>query len=378
MRRVDGLEGMRGYLSLWVWITHVTTMASLAFDKHRGWGWLLANGDTAVGTFIIISGFVIALNVDRSYHGYGGYIVRRALRLFPVYLACLVISVVVLNYSIDVLKDIPWPGPRTADRIRYLTDSRDYFWQHLVLHSLLLHGLVSDALLPSTSLAFIGQAWSLTLEWQFYLVAPPLFFLAQRMRLSLAPVACTMAGLLLLALYFRQSSFLLSSLYLFFVGCVSYRLHCSLHAPTPEQLPVPARQRAVWLLGVLAVMSLSRFSMGFGPVLWAALFYSLFLSEGPVHRAVTWMLTNRLATWLGAISYPFYCVHMIVLILLAGLLVHGFRIESQAWFATLLIVTSLPMSLASAWLLHRFIENPMINLGRVLVKRRSPRPVPST
>lgn len=376
MRRIDGLEGMRGYMSLWVWLTHATTMASLAFDKHTGWGWILANGDTAVGTFIIISGFVIALNVDRSYDGYGSYIIRRALRLFPVYLTCLLISLVVLDYSIDVLKDIPWPGPRTADRIRYLTDSKDYFWQHLALHSLLLHGLVPDTLLPSTSLAFIGQAWSLTLEWQFYLAAPALFLVAKRVRLKFAPVAFTMAALLLLAMCFRQSSFLPSSLYLFFVGCLSYRLHSSLHESTSDRHPV--RRRATWLLALLALMSLSRFSMGFGPVLWAAAFGALFLSEGPVHRAMTWALTNRLAAWLGAISYPFYCVHMIVLILLAGWLVHGIRIDSHAWFATLLIVGSLPLSLGAAWLLHRFIEMPMVALGRRLVKRHAPRPAPAS
>lgn len=375
MNRVDGLEGMRGYLALWVWLTHVTTMASLSFDKHHGWGWLLANGDTAVGAFIIISGFVISLNLDRSYGNYLDYIVRRAFRLFPVYLACLLVSVLILNYSIDVLKDIPWAGPRTADRIRYLTDSREFFWQHLGLHALLLHGLMPDSLLPSTSLAFIGQAWSLTLEWQFYLVAPLLFLGARRLRLTPTPLGLTMAGLLLMTLYFRQASFLPSALFLFFVGHVSYRIHSALQLP-PSAGGIGRRQAAL-LLAMLAVMSLSRWSMGFGTVLWSGLFYALFLSDGSVHKRVNWLLTNRLAAWLGAVSYPFYCVHMIVLMLVAGALIHGFEVPSRALFATLLIVTSLPLSLAAAWLLHRGVEEPMISLGRGLVKRRALRPAPS-
>jgi hypothetical protein len=79
-------------------------------------GWILANGDTAVGTFIIISGFVIALNVDRSYDGYGGYIIRRALRLFPVYLTC------PANFSggarlFDRCTEGTYPGPAREPQI---------------------------------------------------------------------------------------------------------------------------------------------------------------------------------------------------------------------------------------------------------------------
>ena len=49
---------------------------------------------------------------------------------------------------------------------------------HIPLHLTLLHGVVPEKLLPSSATAFLGPAWSLSLEWQFYLIAPLWFGLA--------------------------------------------------------------------------------------------------------------------------------------------------------------------------------------------------------
>lgn len=78
-----------------------------------------------------------------------------------------------------------------------------------------------------------------------------------------------------------------------------------------------------------------------------------------------------MAEFLGAISYPFYCVHMVVLFTLAYALVHLFGVQTREIFATLLIVGSLPLCLVASWLLHRFVETPRIEAGRHLVRRCS-------
>lgn len=363
-QRIEGLEGLRGYLALWVWVTHVTTMASLSFDKHHGWGLLLANGDTAVGTFIIISGFVIAMNIDQSPTPYREYIVRRAFRLFPAYLVCLLISILILDYSIKVLNDIPWPSPRTADRLRYLTDSQQYFWPHAVLHALLLHGLVPNEILPSSSWAFMGQAWSLTLEWQFYLVAPLLFYLGSRLRLKFIQVAITMALLILMSQYLREASFLPRNLYLFFLGYMTYRIYTN-KVPNPET----SNKSGMLMIGMLACMCLIRWRSGLGGPLWATIFLTLFFSSGRAQRTLKWLLTNKFSAWLGALSYSFYCVHMIVLFLTSGILIYVFDVKSHPVFATALIATTLPAGLGMAWLIHTTIENPMIAYGRKLASR---------
>ena len=364
MNRVYGLEGMRGYLAIWVWVTHVTTMATLAFGKYHGWGWMLANGDTAVGVFIVISGFVISSNLDLSSENYGQYLVRRAFRLFPVYLVCLFVSVLILDYSIEVMQNMPWDGLRTDDRILYLTESKKNFWTHLGLHLFLLHGLVPDALLKSTSYAFIGQAWSLTLEWQFYLVAPVLFMLAKRIKLGLSFIVITLGMLIALANFSTQGSFLLSKLYLFFIGHASYRIYKEVSHGRMS------KGEAILFFGVLALMSLVRWRQGLGALGWSIIFVALYFIDGPIHRFVKWFFTNRFAEWLGRMSYSFYCVHMIVLFMGAKLLIDGMGVQSRPLYATLLICGTLPAALLAAWALNKFVENPMIATGKKISKKK--------
>lgn len=313
--KVYGLEGMRGYLALWVWVTHVTTMATLAFQKHSGWGWVLANGDTAVGVFIVISGFVIALNLEQSRDNYYQYLTRRAFRLFPVYLVCLAVSVLILDWSIQVLQTMPWDSLRTEGRLRYLLESKKNFLLHLVLHIFLLHGLVPESILNSTSYAFMGQAWSLTLEWQFYIVAPLLLFLAKRFKIGIAVVVVGLGVLLFLTRYGMQGSFLLSNLYLFFIGYVSY---CVYREVAHGRM---SRRQAMLIFGCIALMTISRWRQGLGALAWCVTFSVLHFMGGPVHRFFKWFLTNPLSEWLGRLSYAFYCVHMIVIFMVAKFLI---------------------------------------------------------
>jgi len=96
--RIESLEGLRGLMAFWVWVSHVTTMATLPFEKRAGAGWILANGEFAVGVFVILSGFVISLSLQSMRPlNIGEFLIRRGFRLFQIYLVALYLSVLLLE-----------------------------------------------------------------------------------------------------------------------------------------------------------------------------------------------------------------------------------------------------------------------------------------
>lgn len=364
-RKIGALDGLRGYMALWVFITHVTTMATLQIEKHNTPGMFFANGEFAVGVFIVLSGFVITLNLQKERNA-GDFYIRRALRLFPVYWICLVASVLALNLSIEVLHQIPWSEPRLMDRIQYLQNSKEYLVPHLFAHFFLLHGLIPEHVLPSTSYAFMGQAWSLTLEWQYYLVAPLLFWGLTRIKSSYLAKALALFVLILVSHKFVQSSFLLTYLWLFAVGGMIAEAYQPTTGKAPSRLNL-----WVTIAFIIAMVATLQGSIVisvalFGLSLWAITSPSGSIAHSLSHR----VLANRIALWLGKISYGFYCSHMVAIFLSAWLLIEVIGVHERLYFIPGLMISSLAMALIFSALLSRYIEIPAIEYGRQLVHRR--------
>lgn len=364
-KQIDELDGLRGWMALWVWVTHVTTVAALPFHKTSGVGWVLANGEFAVGVFIILSGFVISMALDgASDQPKRVFYLRRALRLFPAYLICLVLSAfVMLQLSIDALNALPWDAPRTAGRLQYLHASRDAFWTHLMLHTGLLHGLVPDQLLPFTSYAFMGQAWSLTLEWQFYLLAPFAFALMRWFEWTPLRQAALLLVLGLLARRLGQPSMLTSNLYMFAIGFFSFQLY---QRRRVERVSVRSFSTQVLVWTACSAFVGHRW---LSVLIWAPVLFGMLERTPPLAIArLREFLCLRSSARLGAISYSFYCSHMIAVFGCAYLLLVVLEVHDRASYATALIALSLLATLAFSSLLHRFVEKPCIALGRRLAR----------
>ena len=89
LHRLPELDGLRGLLAVWVWLYHAPYISG-------DWNSLpevvrtFLGGDKAVDVFIILSGFVISLLLLREREPYRTFLWRRFLRLYPVYIVCLV------------------------------------------------------------------------------------------------------------------------------------------------------------------------------------------------------------------------------------------------------------------------------------------------
>lgn len=365
--KIHALDGLRGVMALWVFISHVTTMAGLPVQKNVGWGWILANGEFAVGVFILLSGFVIMLNIMGSQPLHRiDFWTRRALRLFPVYLICLAASTLMIDISIDALHALPEGAQRLEDRLRYLEASKIDFFKHLLLHAGLLHGLVPERILPSTSYAFMGQAWSLTLEWQFYLVAPFFCALLKKTDQHWIRMGVLLGILLAASRSFPQVSALPSFLWLFAMGAYAALLY-------QRVADHSLSNRA--LLGYMAVFTaaaLMHGSIAASVAIFSAVLYGIVAPNAPaLLAAMKHTLEHSTMQFLGRVSYGFYCVHMLAIFGCAHVLLVSFGIRDPVAYAFLLVTSSLTLSLAISWLLNCAVEEPAIQFGKRWVNRRS-------
>lgn len=349
--RLPSLDGLRGWMALWVYFTHVLTMATLPLDKESGAGVVLANGAWPVAVFILLSGFVISGSAARQ--GYRQFIIKRAFRIFPVYLTCLALSVLVLDLSIEALKTAPWDMKRREDRLYYLEESARNFWVHLGLHIPMLHGLVPDSILPATSYAFMGQAWSLTLEWQFYIVAPFLYALAGKWDNTTIRYAWLLL-LLWASNQHRQGSFLLAYLWLFYAGHLA---HCG------------TREKSLLKHFLLTAVMLLAFKKNIAPL---ALFYgTLWLATNRPSGLYTRWLSGKTSLFLGDISYCLYCVHMVAIYTTSHTLIHTLNVHDRFAYGALLVSCALALSALLSIALRKWIETPGIQLGSWLASKKT-------
>lgn len=362
MRHYSGIEGLRAWLAWTVVAWHL--LQFFGVGPHGAAG----IAATAVDVFIIVSGFVICNLVVTRPEAWHVYIVRRAFRIFPAYLLVLAASVGGTLLAAAAYRNLGWAqdpdfafGALFLDTVK---STQDHPLAHTLLHLSLLHGAVSDSVLPHSSIAILGPAWSLSLEWQFYLIAP--FFVLALSHRSARYVALAAAALFFVA--FRSGWFgqydLPSSLpaagVLFTVGILS-----RLFFPMVAGL----RRPLLWIFACLAFACLSAESRGIG--LWGAFLIVMAAhsrGETAFDRTLiarTWQAAfeSPLPRALGARSYSVYIVHWPLLQLCFALVsAHGGggRLMSLAEVSLLTV----PLTLLASEMLYRYVEQPFIVIGR--------------
>lgn len=360
IQRFHSLEGLRGYMAWWVVCGHAIQISGTADSFPHRISALLLHGSAAVNIFIILSGFVVTHLILGRQEPYRVYLLRRGLRIIPVYFFCLVLAVLTRS-AFDFAYSLPWASSRGwADGS--LAAATDHPTTHLLLHLSLLHGVFPDSFLPYASSTLLGPAWSISLEWQFYMLAP---LIAALLCTSL-PIRMAVTGLLLYVVFVFKSgafgvwqfpSMLLLSLHFFLLG-----MWCRIYLASLARPPW-------WVLPVLG---------GVGGFLWPEaqlelLIWSLFLAatilEGsrpdtrdPAARLILSVSTNRLITRLGKASYSTYLVHMPFWSIVIWSGNKLLQLHSQG-ATIILVLLSLIALVPVSLLLYRYIERPCIRSG---------------
>ncbi|MEZ7196822.1 acyltransferase family protein [Pseudodesulfovibrio karagichevae] len=274
----------------------------------------LVNGHEAVLTFFAISGFYMALVLDRSYRDARSFYWSRFLTLYPMYVLALVISLGLLT-SLDVhsLTNRATLRAIVADPAAFLVmawTSATTFGQELLFSlartpggGLHFTAYNHDALWADAPLI---QAWSLSLEATFYAMAPFLVRLRTRtlvglMAASLALKFAVMASPLSGVIFFKR--FYPLEFWLFAGGILAYRVH--------RRLPETPRWYDYGLFLALAGLALVADGAP-RPLLPFFLPTAALFSMPLVFRGFKRLRLDRFA---GKISYPFYLLHYIAIAL---------------------------------------------------------------
>jgi peptidoglycan/LPS O-acetylase OafA/YrhL len=339
MQRMDGL---RGVLAVYVMLGHALPFTSLP-------PWLtqpFSHGEAAVKLFFVLSGLVLVNSLDRFGGKFWPFMQARGRRLLPVYFLVLAASIAVVAAG-DPLTTMPWVGQ--AGQNIWEPNLPPHLAWHIAAHAVLAQGIIPQGLLPYAYVTLLGPAWSLSTEWQFYLLVG---LCAPRRLAGFA------LGLLALGIAYHfchlppewqfSRAFLPDAAPFFALGLAS----------------------AVWLrgggllaftlclAGACALESLSGPGKALVPLVWAA----AMLAQ---HHKFGALLASRPALYLGAISYPLYLVNEPVgrglALLLAPTATHPAR------FTTLWLPLTLAASLAAAAALHHGVEQPFMRQRKKLL-----------
>lgn len=317
--RLAGLDALRGFAAMAVVLYHYTTWYAEEMGGHGGSGisFTFPQGHFGVELFFILSGFVIFLTLDR-HPTLGAFIRARLLRLYPAFLACLLVA---------VLAD---PGAVSAAQLA----------ANLTMAPELLGARAID-----------GSYWSLAYELVFYALAALCVI-----RLGWRAPELPCAGWLLVALALRLSDWDVEHrwlervtaawfAHLFVIGIMLFRIHAG-QAGRMTWLVLAVAVEIAFLGPHWAAQPIAPWAYGLMITGFAGL---VALAASPVGDA----LAIAPLRFLGTISYPLYLVHQTPGFILIA------RLEDAGLDAHAAIGIAVGASILAAWLVTRWVEAPL-------------------
>lgn len=367
MQNVKCIESLRAYMAWWVVVSHAIGIIGIYDTGSKLLNLplkLITWSSMPVNIFIIVSGFVITHLFLAKKEKYSVYITRRFFRIFPIYLFCILFAMSLFYFQHLVYMDISFSANKHV-RLAMWKSQDENFWTHLLLHLSMLHGLIPDSILKYGTSVFLGPAWSLSLEWQFYLLAPIIIGLMAR---GVMPLISTALILYLLGLVAKSGvlgtwnypAFLFLSIQYFLIGIIS-RLAI-------EQFK---DSKYLWELLVVAMVTFALANV-IETFIWVC-FFSIALIEvgrvnkvpNSINKVLNIFVLNNIVSSLGKWSYSTYLIHIPLLVLIIGSV--GFAFGAEFFTPqrlVLVVLASFPIIIAVSWLLYSTIELGGINLGK--------------
>lgn len=237
-------------------------------------------------------------------------------------MVALILAFSLLRWELYGLQNIPFAHSGAADRITNIRDALQHPVGNLAAHSLMVHGLIPNSLLPRRDVAILSPAWSMSVEAQIYLLAPAVVFLISKGKWGII-AACSFSVLL-------------------------------------------------YLIGKVGPLAANGAFIGRYAFCFAAGIAAQYVQAArALSRWAPWLAFEPLRT-LGKWSYSTYLFHLFPVRAGAAALA-PLRLP-PAIYAVMLCSLTIISTLILSWLSFTFIEAPMIRLGERLTRGGRPPP----
>ncbi len=354
--RFHALDGLRGYLAVGVFASHVAitwvyiTQGKWMFPKSH---FYMLLGEVCVTLFFMMTGFLFWTKLiefqSRSSHlrGYWqNFIIGRLWRIYPLYFFMLGVIIAIV-FALQGWE--PQEPLLTTVRqcLRWLTFSMPDINQ-----------------VPGTALFIASVAWSLRYEWLFYLVfLVSLLVVSKTHRDGVA----LLIGIFLITfiIYFDPAQRLDAKHCISFLGGIiaSYSVR---HQQVKSFMRHPA-MNGVAFCALLYVLFFSPSATSPAAFIPLTLFFTIVAADNTLWG----LLRPQSILWLGEISYGIYLLHGLVLWFggqyLFTKLTFG-TVQPSVFIAMLLVVAVCIVLLCS--LTHIVIERPGIEMGKRIISLR--------
>lgn len=352
-REIHTLSFLRGTSALYVMIAHI-----LIWGGYKGY---FPNPKVAVDVFIFISGFLIATGLDSKKIHLGDFYLKRFFRIAPAYYFTIALITMLYPFMRDGLAFIQsldrtqWPvgGIYEAENVKY-----DIY--NIAMHISFIFGLF-----PTYSQSsYIGD-WSISLEMQFYLVAPFIFYFFKRTN-AIVIISISSIVIAIIAketaplLKFREQSLLIYKIHIFMLGAVTY-----------EYLKAYASKKYILFIIAIGIIATQFWIQRYNALSNnSSTYLILTLALMSVKNKIDNVFDNFIVGFLSQISYSLYLIHGVFIALSGYLYSIYFKDNSTIPLIYVIAIITVPLSVSSAYIMSRLIEKRGITMCRSIIRKR--------
>jgi peptidoglycan/LPS O-acetylase OafA/YrhL len=315
----------------------------------------MMTGDVAVQIFYIISGFYMSIILNEKYNvkrnSYKLFITNRLLRLYPVYIIVLLLTIVLF-----------WVGSVKSNGL-YHGKLDLYFQTDLSMSALLTLIFTNIFIVGQDILMFLGlnlesgnlfftsnfhkhdpqlhtflfipQAWTLSVEIFFYAVAPFLITKGIRKVIIFILISLIIRFFIVYGLGFNNdpwgNRFFPNELLFFLLGYLSYYIQSNFNLRFKNPIYILVIFISL-VFSILFYQSIPDFYLKYNPFgIKQTLFILFFTVALPI--LFNYTKNNRFDRFIGDLSYPIYISHMLIFMSIG---MYGYKSSGLVIFVTII------------------------------------------